>query len=237
MSKIYIFIALTLLAIVFGLLAIKNDATFENTFWSQLFWLSAGTVATTFLVQTVLQRDLSVRQRKEDRFAFRSFSATIFRFLCQITGCEAGLLSQITLSALEGDKQFAEIMKQTTIIITDADTIKSELYHSYYLDIASHIRDIANRFIRLYSKNQKEMIEHYQNLQDLAQRWNYKDILSKDSQDYTNSLDMNDRNRKKRETYFSEEIAEVKTLLKETAAYLSVLAERTATEKGMPSLS
>lgn len=237
MGKISIFIALSLIAVVFGILAGRKDVTFEVSIWSQLFWLTVGTIATTFFVNAVLERDLSARRRKEDEFAFRTFTATILYSLLQIVKAASLSLNQLAVSALESNKKFAEAAEQTRTAIAASAAIEPGLYNAHYLDVASHLRELANRFIRLYSKDHKEMIVHYQDLQELARRWNYKDIFSEGALAYTNSLEPADRIRIEREAEFSREVAAVKDLLKDTATYLSHLARRVADKSGMPDIS
>lgn len=237
LSKTVIFIILTFIAALFGILAVKKDATFQTTLWSQLFWLSVGTIATTFLLNAILERDLSARRRREDQFAFRTFTATILSSLLAMIDTRGAVLDQLVASALASNKKFAEAARNTSTLVAKATVINPESYDSHYLDVASHLRDLANRFIRLYSKSQQEMLEHYQNLQGLARRWIYRDVFAERSMVYTSSLDPTDPIRQKREAEFSQEIVEVQKLLNDTASYLSDLAGRVATGSGIPAVS
>lgn len=235
-SKSRVFIVLVLIAAGLGFLAARNDATFRATLWSQMFWLTIGTIATTFLLNAILERDLAARRRKQDQFAFRTFTGTILSSLLDITSARLTVTNQLMSSALTGNKEFAQSAQTTSELISKATEIQPDAYHSHYLDVANHLRDLANRFIRLYSANYEEMVEHYQNLQRLARKWNYRDVFSEGSISYTNSLDPADPVRKSREASLAGEMAEAKALLIETAAYLSDLARDVATKPGMPAL-
>jgi len=65
-SKTRVFIVLAIIAAILGVLAVRHDATFRVTLWSQLFWLTVGTIATTFLLNAILERDLLSRHPRRD---------------------------------------------------------------------------------------------------------------------------------------------------------------------------
>lgn len=233
LSKSRIFVLLALIAAILGVLAARNDATFRGTVWSQVFWLTVGTLATTFLLNRILEKDVASRRRKEDQFAFRTFVATTVSSLLDMSNADPVITNELMASALTDNKKFAHAIKNARDLISTAAMIQTDAYASSYLDIASHLRDLANRFIRLFSSNEQEMVQHYQSLQRLARGWIYRDHFSERSQNYTNSLEQTDPVRQKREAELASEIADVQVLLKETTEYLAALTTRVAARPGM----
>jgi hypothetical protein len=237
LSKSRIFVLLALIAAILGVLAAKNDPTFRGTVWSQVFWLTVGTLATTFLLNAILEKDLISRRRKQDQFAFRTFLATTMSSLLDLINADPVITNELMTSALIDNKKFARATQNARELISEAAMIQTNAYTSSYLDVASHLRDLANRFIRMFSSNEQEMVQHYQRLQRLARGWVYRDNFSERSQNYTNSLEHTNPEKQKREAELASEIAEVQALLKETAEYLAALTTRVAAKPGMPPAS
>lgn len=230
MSKKVAFIALSLLAVVFAVLGCRLEAAFLSNLWSQLFWLVVGTLATTFVLEAVLQRDAQVRQRSRDAFAFRTFSANMMNALQEIVGLDP---KNETLfeAALSGDKRFEAVAAAVAALIKRSDTFEPSIYVRYYLDVASGLRDLSKNYIRLFSENHKEMQEQYRELNELASHWNYTDEFSERSRQYIASLKTDDPARLEGDAIFRSQVSSARELVTNTARQLAKLAAKSATGK------
>ena len=236
-SKKVILILLAIVSVPLGVQAVRNDPSFAATLWSQLFWLTVGTLATTFVLNAILERGIATRRRKEDRFAFRTFTASVFSSLLTTVNAAASYSTELMTSALADKPGFAKECGDARDFIAGVASFQQDAYSAHYLDVANHLRELANRFIRLFSNTQQEMLDHYHALQELARRWRYRDVLGQAFTAYTNSLAATDPVRLGREGETMAAEAEVIVLLRETASYLTVLAERAAAGPGMPPVS
>src|SRR2546426_2428094 len=116
-SRTAIFVMLAVIAIPLGFLAAKKDQTFQINLWSQLFWLTIGTLATTFILNTILERGSAARRRKEDQFAFRTFMATVMSSLLGMKGSAGAHPIPLMATALSGNKPFAQTIQQASEMI------------------------------------------------------------------------------------------------------------------------
>jgi hypothetical protein len=232
MSKKVAFIALSLLGVVVAVLGYQLEAAFLSDLWSQLFWLVAATLATTFVLEALLQRDAQVRQRSGDAFAFRSFAANLMNAIQEIAGLEPKN-EKLFEAALSGDKQFEAAMAEVGSLIEKSEGFEPSKYARYYLDVASGLRDLSKNFIRLFSTTRREMLAQYQELNELANHWDYKDEFSERSQEYTASLKADNPDRAAREATLRRQISSVRDLVAKTATRLVKLAAKNATGKNM----
>lgn len=236
MFRTCIFLALIALAVAFGALAIITDENFFVGVWPQLFWLTFGVIATTFFVETILRHDEANRRRAEDGFAFRTFAANIFARLLEISAVRTGVDEDLFVAALSGKREFDRAAERVRPTIGASGFLDGELYNRSYLDVGSGLRDLARNYIRLFSSSQREMIAIYRELEKLAAGWKYRDELSRAYRADTNKLTQGDNERSRREQETKKQEAEVKTLIDQTATYLSDLARKAATIRGVPAV-
>jgi hypothetical protein len=233
-AKTIIFVILAAAIAVLGLLASRHDPKFAENAWSELFWLIAGALATTILLDSILERSAAARRRREDQFAFRTFTATVLASLLELMGAETQAINELMACALIGNEKFASASRKARDIIATVPDIRPPLYNPMYLDIASHLRALSERYIRIYSSTHEEMLEHYQRLQALARRWNYRDALAESAMAHTESMRQDDPVKKTREAEIARHLHDVRQAVDDTAAYLSKVAERVAAGAGMP---
>jgi hypothetical protein len=231
MSKRIAFIALLVLLAVFAGLGRRWQANFLSDLWSQLFWLTLGTLATTFVLAAILERDAHARQRSRDAFAFRTFSANILNALHGMVGLEPKS-EKLFEAALSGDKQFEAAALDVASMIEQSSSVEPSTYLKYYLDVAGGLRDLSRNYIRLFSANRTEMLAHYRELNDLANHWDYKDEFSERSRDYTASIATTDPDRLAHEASLQGQLASARGLVVSTARQLAKLAAKNATGKG-----
>ena len=117
LSKSQIFVLLALIAAILGVLAAKHDPTFRGTVWSQVFWLTVGTLATTFLLNAILEKGLVSRRLKQDQFAFRTFLATTMSSLLEIINADPAITNDLMTSALTDNKKFARAIQNARELI------------------------------------------------------------------------------------------------------------------------
>jgi hypothetical protein len=134
-------------------------------------------------------------------------------------------------AALEGDSQFSLEAKKLIGSISRSNHFSPELYLTYYLDVASGLRDLSQNYIRLFSANKKDMLSNYKILTNVANRWSYIDEFSKGAQDYRNSLDSEDDNKRQRENSFQQSVELAKETIVETNKILAELASNSAAGK------
>ena len=233
-NKFVIFLVLTLFAIAFFFLAAQSEVTFLHDLWSQLFWLTVSTIATTFVLGSILDLDQKTRYRDADAFAFRTFTSRMLTQLLEISGSSSELKDPLVQSALFEKKKFASTTEAAARAVSSATNFSPSAYQQYYSDIANGLRDLARNYIRLFTSNNNEMVETYNFLQSLAARWIYHDALSEAFGKATQSLDPVNENRHLREEETLHELQIAQETIKDTANYLSQLAQRTAKYRGMP---
>jgi hypothetical protein len=234
LSKTAIFVLLALFAVAFLFLGLQSDAAFLHDLWSQLFWLTLGTILTTFVLGTILERDQVTRSRNEDLFAFRTFTSSMMRRLLEIGGSPAEL-RDLLVRTLFDKREFADATEKAAQFLSSSAVSLSEGdYLRHYLDIAGGLRDLSRNYIRVFSSSRQEMVDTYYALQSLAARWGYSDALSEGFRDYTESLSPADDNRRKREEETRRRAREAQEVMKDTASFLSQLAHRASTYRGMP---
>ena len=231
MSKRTAFIALVVLAVVFASLGRRWQANFLSDLWSQLFWLTLGTLATTFLLNAILERAAHARQRSKDAFAFRSFSSNMLNALHAIVGLQPSKESLFE-AALSGDKQFEAAAAYVRSVIEQSPGFDPGTYLKHYLYVAGGLRDLSRNYIRLFSANGQEMLAHYQELNELANHWDYKDEFSERSREYTASLATTDLGRLAREASLEGQLSAARAVVLSTATLLANLAAKNATGKG-----
>jgi hypothetical protein len=235
MFRTCIFLALIALAVAFGALAIITDENFFVGVWPQLFWLTFSVIAMTFFVETILRHDEANRRRAEDGFAFRTFAANILARLLEISAVRTDV-EDLFVAALSGKGEFDRAAERVTRTIGASGSLDGELYNRSYLDVGSGLRDLARNYIRLFSSSQREMIAVYRELEKLAADWKYRAELSRDYRADTNKLRQGDDERSRREQETEKEEAEAKMLIDQTATYLSDLARKAATIRGLPAV-
>lgn len=234
LSKTAIFLLLALFAAAFLLLGLQSDPAFLPDVWSQLFWLTVGTILTTFVLGTILERDQITRSRREDQFAFRTFTSGMLRLLLEMAGSPPEL-RDLLVRTLFDKREFADAAeKAAQFLSSSAASLNAASYQQYYLDVASGLRDLSRGYIRVFSSSRQEMVDNYCALQALAARWVYSDALTVGYREYTESLSPADEHRRKRELETQRRSKEALETLKDTANFLSVLAQRAAQFRGMP---
>jgi hypothetical protein len=75
------------------------------------------------------------------------------------------------------------------------------------------------------------MLVHYRELNELANRWSYRDEFSADSRPYTASLKADDPIRLEREAKLLDQVSSARTLVANTARQLAKLSAKNATGK------
>jgi len=233
-SKPVIFIILIVLAGAFGLLGFRSNSAFFDDLWSQLFWMIIGVIVTVFALETILQQDQEARRRKEDAFAFRTFTANMMRLLLKMGDASSNLQDDIMKAALAGNKEFATAAEKANAAISSMTNIRADPYDLSGGEILNGLKDLSRNYIRLFSSSQKEMVQTYKDLQELASNWKYRGALTDGFLAYTKSLDPGSRERQEREAETAHQIGEVQQLSIDTARYLMELAQRVARHPGMP---
>jgi hypothetical protein len=232
MSKTVAFVTLSLLAAVVATVGVASDGTFFSDLWSQLFWLIVGTLATTFVLEAILERDAQTRQRSRDAFACRTFTAEMMKALGEIAGL-ASPDERLFEAAVSGDAPFEAAIGEAASAIERSPGLDPPAYARYSLDVASGLRDLSRNYIRLFSSNQAEMLVNYRELNELASRWGYIDEFSAGFQLSLASLNAADPDRVAREARVKQQIASTRSLLAKTARQLAALAAKSATRKSI----
>jgi hypothetical protein len=230
MSKKVAFVALALLAVTFAVVGRRLQANFLSDLWSQLFWLSVGTLTTTFVLEAILQRGVKRRQRARDAFAFRSFSANMMIALQEMIGLKQ-TNDKLFEAALSGDKQFEVATAEVASSIEESEGFEANAYVKYYLDIGSGLRTLSAQYIRLFSANQKDMLLQYQELNALANLWQYKDEFSAGSRQYAASLNADNPDKALRDTALAAQVSSARALVVNTSKVVAKLAAKAATGK------
>jgi hypothetical protein len=230
MSKSLAFIALTVVAVVAGIVGSQRSTAFFSDIWSQIFWLAIGTLATVFILESILERANQARRIKNDAFAFRTFAANMLDALLQMVG-HRQRNQKLGRAALEGDKIFSAETITIADTIRRSEAFEPHVYLKYYLDVSNGLRDLARNYIRLYSANQSEMLSEYQELNDLASHWEYRGEFEENARHYAESLESDNPDKLKREQQFDSEVRLAKEAIVSTATKLSELAARSAAGK------
>lgn len=233
--KTVVFVLVAAVAVLVGIQAIRHDPKFVESVWSELFWLIAAVLATTFFLDSILERSAEVRRRREDQFAFRTFATTVVAALFELVDADTSAGKQVMTSALAGNQEFAAASADARDLIAKATKVRTDLYNARYLDVASHLRSLSERYIRFFSHNHYEMLEYYRSLQALARRWSYRGALEDAYSDFTKSLKPDDPAKKKRDAEFARQLDEARQLLNDTAGCVAELAARVAAGAGGPS--
>lgn len=230
MSKKIAFIALAALAIVFAVVGRRVETNFLTDVWSQLFWLSVGTLSTTFVLEAILQHSAKRRQRSLDAFAFRSFSANMMTGLQEIVGLGKPN-DNLLEAALSGDKQFEAAAAEVASQIEQSAGFEPDSYLKHYLDIASGLRDFSRLYIRLFSTNRKDMLLQYQELNGLANRWEYMNEFSQGSREYVASRTVDNPEKLLHEKAFAAQKSAARSLVVTTGQQVAKLAAKLAAGK------
>lgn len=115
MSKPVAFGMLAILAVGFAIFGSQYQANFLADAWSQLFWICVSTVATTFVLESILQRGERIRAQRRDRFAVRTFSADLMISLQEIVGIVKP--DKLTEAALAGNREFNASAEATASLV------------------------------------------------------------------------------------------------------------------------
>ena len=232
-SRKIIFVFLIALAVLFGILATVNNPGFLEDIWSQLFWLVTSTLATTFILETILQQDTDARRRREDAFAFRTFVANMLHGLLEMSASDQDLSQELHQAALFDKARFREVAEKASQTIQAAPTVQGEPYSKHYISMESGLRSLSENYIRLFANSREEMLQTYQTLQSLASRWVFRyELTDSFIANTAKEPDLTYRQQRQQET--DEEAAEAKIVINETAVLLAELARRAAEYRGMP---
>lgn len=231
MSKKIAFITLALLAIVFAVLGRRFQSGFLSDFWSQLFWLCTGTLATTFVLESILEHAAQRRRRSADAFAFRSFSANLLMKLQAIARIPHKT-DELLEAVLTGNKEFALAAAAAASTIAEASSLDPALYITYYQDVASALRDFARQYIRLFSSSRKDMLMQYRELTDLANLWKYMDEFSDRAREYAASLKPDNPDNTARVKAYQAQYNLARDAMVNTGRQIANLAAKTAAGKG-----
>jgi hypothetical protein len=235
LNKPIIFLTLTIIAAYAGYFAVLHESAFLENIWSELFWLVAATITTTFVLEAILQYDQNAIRRDEDRFAYRTFTATMLEMILEMCDSPSELSDNLMEAAIYGKKQFLKAVTNANEHISLSRVFLGDIYIRHYLDIASGLRDISRNSIRLFASNRKEMVYIYKEMQELASQWDYKDELDSAYQEYTKSLDVTSEERIIREKNIETEMQLVENVIKNTSSRLLDLTRKATNGRGMPS--
>ncbi len=234
MSKARVFIVLTALAGGLAYVSWRTEAQFEESIWSELFWMTAGSIATTVLLESVLERDAATRRRKEDAFAFRTFTGSLVASLLDISDASPDERSAVITAALTDNARFAAAVSAVQMRIVAVSRFSEQRYLEHYLDVSNSLRDLARGYIRLFSSSYDEMVKRYNELLGIARRWEYRDTFRLERVAYWESLDPQDPVRKREQDALAGDRDRVARLLQDTAEYVADLAHHVATKPPMP---
>jgi hypothetical protein len=226
MYKIAVFLSLAALAAVFATFGFLADDHFLADRWSQLFWLTVSTMATSFVLQTILQYDERKRRRASDAFAFRAFTANMLNLLVEM--CDLNFGDDLFSAALSGAQDFDKTADKVAHAIGASTAFCADKYHRYYLDISNGLRDLSRNYIRLFASTRSAMVQVYRELQQLAAKWGYKDELTVRHEEFTQSLREQDPDHQHRVAATVQARNDARTLLVQTANYLAGLAHKGA---------
>ncbi len=178
LSRRWVFTALALAATVFGVLGYRSTGPRMDGMWGQLFWLTLGVLFTSFLVESLLGRDVEHRRRAEDQFAFRTFAGAMADALLEMVGEAPDARNRVLALAVSTPTVFAAGVRAAAATVHAASAVEPEAYLRGYLDFASGLRNLGTNYIRLLADSRQEMAAVYVGILDVAQRWEYLDALS-----------------------------------------------------------
>jgi hypothetical protein len=234
MGKKGLFILLALLAVGLAAIAWRTDLEFQGTIWTELFWMITGAIATTLLLESVLERDAAARRRQEDTFAFRTFSGAILTSILEVVEAREEHSKAIVAAALADNVRFAAEASNVQDQLAAYTHVNDERYLQVYLDVSNSLRDLARGYIRLFSSSHEEMVQHYYDLRGLARRWDYRGTLSPQHKAIWENMRPDDPRRAREIDALRNEREAVARLLTDTAKYIAETAHRVSTKPGMP---
>jgi hypothetical protein len=231
MPRLLILTILLLLAATLGFFALKTDPQFIPGLASQAFWMFTGVILTTFLLDALLKRERTTRERREQEFAFRSFTAFTLDAISSVVKLPAGSAEPVLEAAISGNRAFDQAIKPLVAQIESSIEVDGAAHSDRYLEIASRLRDLAFQHPRLFSRSEREMLAHFRKLHALAERWRYHDVLSRAGAAVVERATGEYREAKLLERTEAER--EVGQASRETAAYLATLSEVVASGTAM----
>jgi hypothetical protein len=229
--KWVVFGVLLALAVLSGLRAAATEPDFRNSVWSEAFWLVSSTLATTFILQALLERDARRRRRQELQFGFRSFTAFAARLILKTLGLDdASSVASLQKAVISGNLAFRQVLQDIAASVSSADRAKlREFYDEFYLNTGNHLAALGRDYVRVFSSSAEDMLLLYENLQHAAAEWRYRQELTKMYEQHT--LEMtNDSDRGRRMLARTRVEDEVLDLSNRTFSMLVDLARRV--EKG-----
>lgn len=236
-SKPVIFGVLAVLALGLAFIGLRSESHFFQDIWHELFWLIIGIIATTFILDAIIEEGQAVRRRNADAFAFRTFAVNLMHLLMRIKNMEIGKDNLMT-SAINGKKEFAETFAKAVHVLTiNENPINGDEYNNCNIKVGGSLTDFARNYIRLFCSSKEQMVNSFHHLTELANRWVYKGELVKNSIAYTNSLNDDDKDKATRLRAIAEGTEEVKKLLLETANYVADIVLKASIYKGMPAVN
>lgn len=233
MSKKRLFIVLSIVAAVLALLAWRTGPGFSSNVWNELFWMTTGALATTLLLELVLERDAAARRRREDTFAFRTFSASILTSILEIAEAPEERGEAVATAAVAGSTVFAAETSKVREEVAASSGVNDQCYLQVYGDISSALRDLAREYVRLFSSSHADMAQQYRALFILARQWEYRDVFRRDRKCYWERLSPGDPERVREVETLMSERAAVTRLSADTTSYIADAAHHVATKPGM----
>jgi hypothetical protein len=234
-----VFTLLAVVAAVFGYLVATLEHSGFGDIWHEIFWLIVDVLLTSFVIEQLLTRDQEVQRRREDEFAFRTFSGATMDQLRRIVRLPSDTRQSSVATAVLEPKQFAISMASSASEVSNSDSIDGAIYGESYINISNTLRTIATGYIRLISSNREEMAKNYAELTDLANRWQWfyeltraGDVLPSDAPKEPYERESWQR----RHQQIESEKASALGVIKETARKLAEVAEH-ATGKQVPSVA
>ncbi|MEA3047805.1 MAG: hypothetical protein QOJ53_2137 [Sphingomonadales bacterium] len=224
MFRFLTLVVLIALAGLFGYFAWASDAQFRTGLMTNAFWTLVGIIATTFLLEALLKRDVRNRRRRDSEFAFRTFSGTALASIGRIVGLDCASAEAPLEAALQDNRRFAEAALALAAKIRAADAIDGPLYDRTYLDVGSKLRDLSMGHVRTFSRNKQEMLTHFGELQDLGQGWRYRSSLRDGAGDTVPDY-LSDGEKERLVEGRRQDREEVLTLSRTTADYLVRIAD------------
>lgn len=170
---------LVVAAMFFAAIGVKAGNEVFKDLWSQLFWLTTGILATSFVLQALLSRAELMHRHQNDAFAFRAFAGTLLDRLQSMVGIDDSAPTRSALvSAIGSPTAFANVARGVSSKLAEPETLDGAAYNAAYIDVGGQLRTFAVNYIRLFVDSQAEMVSVYRELTDLALRWRYLDSLS-----------------------------------------------------------
>jgi hypothetical protein len=234
LNRRVVFGTVTVLAAGFAAAGVIRDERVFAGAWNQLSWLTLGILVTSFVIESLLSRDLQAQCRREDQFAFRTFAGEPLERLAGMVGIAPAPQASVMAAAIETPKVFAQVAKAAAERIIAAQTINPDAYTRSYIDVSSALRNLAVGYIRLLASSRREMIEIYGRLLALAACREYRDALSAGFRRSTEEFLDGDSLKATRRQETVRASADALSVVHDTAAFLATLAEH-AVRRGTPS--